>query len=144
MLFSDDRDQLRHLYYQTWQKAKNREPLETLERQIAEVIADHPEYHNLLEHPQWQHKDYLPELGETNPFLHMGLHFSIREQVQLDRPAGIRTIFQHWMHKLHAAVEVEHHMMDCLVETLWQAQRHDTLPDEQQYLQLLKQQLQNL
>jgi len=138
MIFNDDRDQLRQMYYQTWQKVKSQQSLEALERDIAEVIAEHPEYHKLLDHPEGQYKDYLPELGETNPFLHMGLHLGIREQVQLDRPAGIRTIFQNLMQKFHSALEVEHHIMDCLVETLWQAQRNNTLPDEQAYLQRLQ------
>ncbi|WP_204318325.1 DUF1841 family protein [Serratia marcescens] len=33
------------------------------------------------------------ELGETNPFLHMGLHLAVREQVATDRPQGIRTVY---------------------------------------------------
>ncbi|MDF2691070.1 MAG: hypothetical protein K0S29_925 [Gammaproteobacteria bacterium] len=138
MLFSDKREQLRNFYKQTWQKAQQGLPLDALEQQIAKVISEHPEYHAYLQHEESLAADFLPELGESNPFLHMGLHLAIREQVATDRPAGIQAIYQKLLLTKHDPLEVEHLMMEHLVEVIWQAQRSHAMPDEQAYLDHLK------
>ena len=137
-MFNADRQRLRALYYETWQKAGNKEPLHPLEQQIAAVIEQHPEYHAIIENPDLAEADFPPELGETNPFLHMGLHLAIREQVATDRPQGIKDVYQQLLQQWHDPLTVEHKMMDYLVEAIWQAQRDNTTPDEQQYLQNLQ------
>lgn len=137
-MFGNDRDSMRRYYLQCWQKFQQKQPLDALEQQIASVIAEHPEYHPLLEQNDTTlQRDYLPETGETNPFLHMGLHLGIREQVATNRPAGITELYQQLVIKYgyHAA---EHRMMDCLAESIWLAQRNQTTPDEAAYLECLK------
>lgn len=136
---NDPRAELRQQYFAAWRKAQAREILTPLEAQIADVCREHPEYHALLNHPeQSQELEFLPELGASNPFLHMGLHLAIREQVNTDRPAGIRTLFHRWQQQLHDPLEVEHQMLEVLAETLWQAQRSGLAPDETRYLQALE------
>jgi len=136
MLF-DNREQIRNLYIEAWQKANNNQALSALEQQIIYVIADHPEYQAYLDNPKSLEAEFPPELGQSNPFLHMGLHLAIREQVTTNRPAGITEIYQR-LTKKHSALETEHLMMEHLVEAIWQAQRHQTLPDEQAYFNKLK------
>ena len=138
MIFNNDRQQLRNLYFTTWQKFRDQQPLEPLEQQIAEVIQQHPEYHDIVSHPDLAEADFPPELGETNPFLHMGLHLAIREQVATDRPHGITLVYEKLVKKFQDPLAAEHKMMDYLVEAIWQAQRNNTIPDEQQYLANLK------
>lgn len=138
-MFSSDRDSLRRQYIDAWQKYRAGEVLTPLEHTIVQVVADHPEYHRLLEAgEQAMARDYLPEDGETNPFLHMGMHLAIREQVGTDRPRGIRAVHRELSRHHGSALEAEHRMMDCLAEALWQAQRDNTLPDEQAYLHDLR------
>ncbi|MDF2691592.1 MAG: hypothetical protein K0S29_1447, partial [Gammaproteobacteria bacterium] len=134
MLFSDNREQLRNFYIQTWKKAREGLALDSLEQQIAKVISEHPEYHAYLQQEKSLEAEFLPELGQNNPFLHMGLHLAIREQVATDRPAGIQNIYQQLLITKKDALEVEHLMMDHLVEAIWQAQRSQSMPDEQAYL----------
>ena len=94
MFYSNDRQQLRQSFFDAWQKLQYKKPLSPLEMQIAQVIVDHPEYHQLFNHPdKYLDKDYLPEFGETNPFLHLSLHLSIRDQVSTNRPPGMKKIF---------------------------------------------------
>ena len=63
--------------------------LSAMEDMALEVILQHPEYHGLLDDVEhYQDKDYLPEMSETNPFLHMGMHIAIKEQLSIDQPAG--------------------------------------------------------
>ena len=95
MLFGQDRDQLRAFYCQTWENHRQGKPLEPLQLQIVAVIEQHPEYQPLLEHPERAlGREYLPESGQTNPFLHMGMHLAIREQVSTDRPPGVRELYR--------------------------------------------------
>ncbi|OGT19902.1 MAG: hypothetical protein A2V90_02255 [Gammaproteobacteria bacterium RBG_16_57_12] len=140
MLFGQDRDQLRRQFFEAWRKRRTRLPLTPLEQTIAGVIAMHPEYHSLLENEDrlLQH-DYLPEeAGATNPFLHLGLHIALHEQLGTDRPAGIRDLARQLLLKIKDPHETEHRMMECLAETLWQSQRNHTFPDEQGYLNCLR------
>lgn len=138
MLFGQDRDKLRRFYCDTWMARREGRPLEPLQAQIAEVIEQHPEYQSLLENAdQALGRDYLPELGETNPFLHMGMHLAIREQVSTDRPAGIREAFRTLLIEYGDSHQLEHRFMDCLAEMIWSAQKHGTEPDESAYLDCL-------
>ena len=67
--------------------------MEPIDLQIAEIVARHPEYHRVVEQSQESlTRDWAPEDGETNPFLHMGMHLAIREQVATDRPSGIARV----------------------------------------------------
>lgn len=139
MIFSNNRDQLRQFYCEVWRKHGAGLPLEALELQIRAVILLHPEYQRLLENPeQALGHDYPPEAGATNPFLHMGLHLAIHEQLATDRPAGIRAVLAqvrgHWP-DAHA---LEHRMMECLAETLQRGQRDGAPPDEAAYLECLR------
>ena len=86
------RSSLRRMYVEAWRKHRASLPVEPVEDQIIRVIELHPEYcAGLLESGEESLElDYTPEDGQTNPFLHMGLHLAIREQVGTDRPAGIR------------------------------------------------------
>ncbi len=141
VLFSNDRDQLRQFYCDVWRKHRDGLPLEALEIQIRDVILLHPEYHALLEHPeQALGREYLPESGATNPFLHLGLHLAIHEQLATDRPTGIRALItvlrSHWPDG-HA---LEHQMMECLAESLWRGQRDGVPPDAAAYLDCLRRQ----
>ncbi len=126
---------MRRLFAAAWKKANAGEPLEPLEALIAEVVRVHPEYHGLLGRDGGAlDRDYLPEPGETNPFLHMGMHITIQEQVGADRPAGIALLYRQLVTKTGDAHETEHHLMECLGEALWKAQRAGTMPDDGAYL----------
>jgi hypothetical protein len=139
MLYSNDRQTLRQFYAQSWRDFLDKKPLEPLAQQVVQVIGEHPEYQSMIEcNSEVLARDYLPDAGETNPFLHMGLHLAIREQVSLDRPPGIRRCFQTLQRHLSDALEAEHHMMDCLAEALWQSQKYNQLPDEAAYLSCLQ------
>lgn len=109
--------------------------MEPLELQVADVIALHPEYHPLFERPdEALDRDYTPEGGQSNPFLHMGLHLAVREQIATDRPGGIRAAFQALVRRLGSTHEAEHQMIECLAQALWDAQRSGAPPDEAGYL----------
>ena len=79
-------------------------------------------------------KDFLPEMGDSNPFMHMGMHIAIREQLSTDRPAGINTAHKKLLLRLQDPHEVEHQIMECLGRALWESSQNNTAPDEAQYL----------
>lgn len=133
------REQLRQMYLEAWRRYTARQPLEPLQAQVAAVIAEHPEYVPLLESgTQALSAEYTPEGGRENPFLHLGLHLAIREQVATNRPAGIASIHQSLCKRLGDAHTAEHAMLEALAETLWESQRSGSAPDEQHYLERLR------
>ena len=131
------RDALRRMYLEAWERHTAGLPLTPLQAQVADVVALHPEYHSLLT-PEALDRDWTPEQGQTNPFLHMGMHLALREQVSTDRPAGIRAVHAALSRRHDSAHEAEHRMMEPLGAALWDAQRQGTAPDEQRYLAALR------
>jgi Domain of unknown function (DUF1841) len=134
-----DRGGLRRRYLDAWRRFRAGLPLEPLEHQLVAVIEQHPEYHHLLED---EHdaitREWSPETGEANPFLHLGLHLAIREQVSTDRPRGIAAIHRELAQRLADVHEAEHRMLERLAEALWQAQRSGLPADESAYLESLR------
>ena len=133
---SHERITMRDVFFQAWRKHREGLLVEPLEQQLIDIIQLHPEYHalfmdrdNRLDH----------DFGSENPFLHLSLHSALREQIQTDRPAGIQTLFKNLLVKNADQHSVEHKMMACLEQVLWQAQQTGKMPDEQEYLRALKQ-----
>jgi hypothetical protein len=138
-MFSNDRNQMRQVFLQAWKKHNKNQDLEPLEELIVSILGQHPEYQPLLENEdKVLARDYLPESGETNPFLHMGMHIAIHEQLSTDRPTGIAGLFQQLVMQAGDPHMAEHQVMDCLGEMLWRAQRDGRIPDEQGYLDCLR------
>jgi hypothetical protein len=137
-LFSTDRARLRAAFRDAWRKDQEALPLEPLEAVVAAVVARHPEYQALIESAEAVTRDFLPELGEANPFLHMALHLAVQDQLAMDRPAGVRQAYDSLTRRLGDAHDAEHAMMECLGAALWEAQRSAHPPDEASYLACLK------
>jgi hypothetical protein len=137
------RDQLRQSYADAWRKHLARAPLMPLEALIVDVLLLHPEYRVLAENPAAALGFETPAGGaQENPFLHMGLHLAVREQVSIDRPPGVRALLESLKTRLGGAHEAEHALMESLAETLWEAQRGGRAPDESRYLELARHRLQ--
>ncbi|MBL8523509.1 MAG: DUF1841 family protein [Betaproteobacteria bacterium] len=142
-MFNPSRDEVRDFLFESWRKYRATEPLTAMESMAVEVIALHPEYHDMLADRErylenFRDRDYPPEFGETNPFLHLSMHIAIREQVSIDQPVGVRQYHLTLSTKHGDAMDAEHEMMDCLGEMIWQAQRNSTAPDPAIYLNCLK------
>jgi hypothetical protein len=136
---NQSRGELRRVYVEAWRKRRAGVPVEPLEAQVADVIAMHPEYHSALERGEDAlARDYTPEGGQANPFLHMGLHLAVRDQIATDRPAGIRKAFEGIARRSGSEHEAEHRVIECLAEAMWEAQRSGRPPDEAAYLQCVR------
>lgn len=135
--FADqDRSTLRAIWREAWRKSRQRLPLEPLEAQLVDILELHPEYHAALEPaPEGGEPEWVPESGESNPFLHMGLHAAVRDGVATDRPKGLRAAFQRLLTRCASPHDAEHVLVECLGETLWEAQRSGAPPDESSYLE---------
>ncbi len=137
-LFDPSRDQVRQFFFDTWAKYKQTQALTDLEAIALQVIQMHPEYHTVLDAPErFMEQAYFPEMGETNPFLHMSLHLSVLEQIAINQPIGIANAYQSLKLKHGNEMDAQHDLMDCLAETIWQAQRASQPPDGQAYLSCL-------
>lgn len=131
------RETLRKAYVEAWAKARAGTPLTPLEALLADVIALHPEYQATI-------ADLEDTLGHApsaagdaeNPFLHLGLHVAVREQIAIDRPPGVVAIHRRAIAKFGDAHAADHLLAEALGRTLWEAQRAGTAPDERRYLAL--------
>ena len=137
-MFGQNREQLRRFYQQVWEKRRANAPLAGVEQIVAQVIEQHPEYHALIDDPQALERDFHVEDGQTNPFLHMGMHITLAEQLGSDRPAGIRGLHQKITLRTGDAHQTEHKMMECLGLVLWEAQRAGKPPDEEAFLECMR------
>ncbi len=138
-MFTDDRKQARAVFFRAWQHHRQHLPLEGIEKIIVAVVLRHPEYHVLLENPD-RHANQvsLPATGQANPFLPLGLHVAIEEQLSIDRPPGVRDCYQTLVKHSGDEHEAQHRMLDCLGEMLWRAERDRTAPSETAYLDCLR------
>ena len=137
-MFNPSRDQVRQFFFDAWLDYRAGRPLHGNATVALEVILAHPEYHAMLDDPvRYLERDYPPELGETNPFLHLSMHLSIAEQLSIDQPVGVRERYQKLLAQHGDAMQAQHDMMDCLAEMIWQAQRSGTAYDPLAYLQCL-------
>ena len=135
-MFRQDRKQNRRFFANAWNKYQQAQPLDPLETMVVEIILIHPEYHGYLITLHLD-RDFFPQSDQTNPFLHLGLHLALREQLSIDQPKGIRQLYQTAVLKSNNSHDLEHRMMDCLAEVLWTSQRDGIFPDENTYLNCL-------
>lgn len=139
-LFADQsREQLRSAYREVWRKWHERLPLQPLEAQIADIIAAHPEYQQMLQDETSLRQEFGADGGRENPFLHMGLHLALREQIGTDRPAGIADIHRRLAALAGGAHAAEHRMIEVLASVLHEAQRLGQPTPDSAYLQRLRQ-----
>ncbi len=138
MFFGQDRRQLREVFFRAWARHCQNLPLDGIETLIVSVAQRHPEYHALLEDPaRYDDRDYPPEAGQTNPFLHMAMHIAIEEQLALDQPRGVRDRYRQLLARFPDEHAAQHPMMECLGEWLWRASRDGAPPPESAYLDCL-------
>jgi hypothetical protein len=137
-MYNPTREQARQFFFDSWRKYRARQSLSDLEAIALDLMQQHPEYHAIFDSPErYVERDYLPESGVTNPFLHLSLHLAIREQLPIDQPRGIAAHYRRLLEKTGSAHDAEHLIMDCLGEMIWQAQRNHTAPDAEIYLSCL-------
>lgn len=133
-MYNPSRDQARQFIMESWRKHLAREVLTPLEAMAVDIAGLHPEYHAVLEDPESIDRDFTPEAGGINPFLHLSLHLAIEEQLSIDQPPGLRAAFEACAARhgeRHAAL---HDVLECLGETIWAAQRNNAPLDGQAYV----------
>jgi hypothetical protein len=133
-MFNPSREQVRRFFCESWRKHRERLILDGAEATAADLIAEHPEYHALLENPRVAvEQEFRPEDGGVNPFLHLSLHLAVAEQIGIDQPRGIEAAY-FALRRTREVHEAEHASMECLGETLWRAQRDNVPLDGAAYL----------
>ncbi|MDA8361820.1 MAG: DUF1841 family protein [Gammaproteobacteria bacterium] len=132
-MWSNDRGALRKVFFSGWRRFRNREPLTGEEGLVVEALLAHPEYQPLVE----QEAETLWADLEPNPFLHLSLHIALSEQLGLDRPSGVKAVFERLRGAGGDPHKAQHLMMECLAEVLWEAQSQGRMPDEGTYIRRL-------
>ncbi len=139
MLTTPDRDSTREVFFRAWRRHSDGQPLEGVESLVVRVVLNHPEYQAMLADPdQYMDRDFSPLLGENNPFLHMGLHVAIEEQLTLNEPRGVRDIYKSLLTHNPDEHAVQHYMMECLGKWLHNAHHSSGGLDPMIYLDCLQ------
>lgn len=139
MIYNPTREQARQFFIDSWRKHRERLPLTELEVIAADLIAHHPEYHGLMEDPDSAlARDWTPEMGQTNPFLHLSLHLAIEEQLSIDQPHGLRAAFEAHFSRLGDRHQALHIVLDALAETVWRSQRDGAPLDGLAYVERVR------
>lgn len=142
-MFQPSRDQARQFLFDAWAKFNANASLTDLEKIAVEVISMHPEYHAILNQPErFIDQQYFPEHGQTNPFLHLNLHLSVIEQININQPIGIRASYEKLLARLQEPHDAQHILLECLAETIWHAQRNQEPLNSAHYLNLINEKTQ--
>jgi hypothetical protein len=138
-MFNPSRNQAREFLFDLWDKHRAGAALTALESMALAIILEHPEYQAYLgDRDRYLERDWKPEGGETNPFLHMQMHLAIEEQLSIDQPPGIRDAVQALAARRGSMHDARHDVMECLAEVLWQAQRNAAGFDNAAYLDCVR------
>ncbi len=137
-MFDPSRDQARQFFIDAWNKHREKQVLTPLETQFVDIASLHPEYHALLEDADAVARDFTPEDGQVNPFLHLSLHLAIEEQLSIDQPPGLKAAFAQLQLRLGNRHDALHEVLECLGETIWQAQRDRQPPDGAAYVNAVR------
>ncbi|MBI3526523.1 MAG: DUF1841 family protein [Betaproteobacteria bacterium] len=138
-MFNPSRADARRFFFEAWGKYRSQAPLEGLERTAVEIILLHPEHHTLLDEAQRNlDRDFSPESGAINPFLHLSLHLAIAEQLSIDQPRGINAAYRELANRAASEHDALHVLLECLGEMVWRAQRDRAAPDEAAYLECIR------
>lgn len=138
MIFGSSREEFRQFFFTAFRKYQNNQALEPLESQVVQIILEHPEYHFIFESDENQFHDEWENQRTENPFLHMSLHLSIRDQAATDKPQGFTAIYQALVQQLKNPLEAEHKMMRVVSLTIQKMLQENKVFDEKEYLSELK------
>lgn len=126
-MVGQSRREFRAFYLRAWEKQLAGEQLEQLERMIVDVVRMHPEYQPIIRTETAATSEFL----EANPYVHMGLHIALREQLLADRPAGVRRLYRRILRKSFDAHTADHEVMACLQEVMLEAQTRGASLDKE-------------
>ncbi len=136
-MYTNDREAYRHAFINAWRKYQEKIPLESFEGDIVDILLLHPNYQVVLE--KFRDISHQEFHTEENPFLHMSLHLAIREQIRMDKPAGMSSIFDNLIKSGNFNPhDAEHQMMQCLANMMWMMQQNGEPPSEEAYLEKLR------
>lgn len=138
-MLNPTREEARRFFIEAWQKREQGLPQTPLEHLAADIVSLHPECHGLLARgEQAVAREWTPEQGEANPFLHLSLHLAVEEQLAIDQPPGICAAFETLLSRHGERHGALHEVLECLGETIFQAQRNSAPPDGAAYLDCLR------
>ncbi|QID18138.1 DUF1841 family protein [Nitrogeniibacter mangrovi] len=137
-MFDPSRDQARQFFLDAWQKHRDGSVLTPMESLFVGIAELHPEYHPFLEDPDAIDRDFSPDDGQINPFLHLSLHLAVEEQLSIDQPPGLKAAFAQLQLRLGNRHDALHEVLECLGETIWRAQRDRQPPDGAAYVQAVR------
>lgn len=138
-MFNPSKSEVRNFFSDTWAKHLTNEALGPLEQITLNILQHHPEYLRFLSATP---EEMSEPSGLENPFLHLSLHLAVEEQLQINQPPGIVSLYQTLCKIEHDEHRARHQIMECLAEVLWTTQQEGRSLNPDDY-QIALQQLQH-
>jgi hypothetical protein len=141
-MFNPSRDEVRRFFSQAWSRHASKEILSPQEDIACQIISWHPEYQVLIKEYDETKVDAYADA--SNPFLHLSLHLALWEQLSIDQPKGIVSIYQEALQKSRKSEhDIMHVFMDALLEVLSISQKQGVMPNGDLYLSQIQMRLKN-
>ncbi len=117
-MFNLTKNQVRIFFIKAWEKYKLKASITPLEDVAINWIIRHPEYHRDLENKSILSIGYNLNEIYKNPFLHLSMHLAISEQLSIDSPPGIQSIYKKIFCRTNDTHQAIHEIMDSLYQVL--------------------------
>ncbi len=129
--------QMREMFFSVWDKRQDGVNLSLVEQQIWYVISAYSEFHYIFANPdKYMFKDTWSD--DKNPFLCMGLHLGVMEQVINDSPEGIKPLYLKLCEQMKYAVKAEIAMRKVMVRFVKKTANENKPLDSRKYLLALE------
>ena len=131
--------QVRLIFCDVFEKINRREVLSPFESKVAQVIDAYPDRHSLLAARKGLDQVYAVD---DNPYLILSLHLAVIEQIEHDKPFGVRALYEEQLYNT-SQLQAQKRMANVLGRIMHQmmSQTQDGILD-QMYLEGLKQEFQ--
>ena len=125
----------RKVFYDAWVRHMEGERLSDFDQRLVQVMQCYPEFTQHITPGGTQ--PVVQSQSTQNPYMVMGAHLEVVEQVAQDRPEGIRLLYQSLALKA-GDIQAQIMMRDILLTVLAQSYQSGDVPDYSEYLQMLK------
>ena len=137
-----DRAQNRKLFHMLWERAQNDDfaGLDDEQRRIAEALKLHAdEYHNVFEFSDVvPDREFDPQKGEVNPFLHISIHAAVQAQLEAKDPIEVLQFYNAMRKKKCSHHDALHLILTILAPLMFRTMKSLMPFDNNRYLSLLK------
>jgi len=134
------REQNQERFYEIWTRLNSGHRLEGEDKVIGELMKAHPEYYKFWNRPKrYIHHKFDPAYDKVDPFLHIMMDLTVRNQIMLDDPPETKRTVEALVKKGLSEMEATHEVSRIVVEFVYDTMKSGRPFDLQKYVRRLDQ-----